>query len=230
MKLSISHGIFRCYCICTIYALLHALGNIAVSEAAVFCVSTSKELQIALREAASNGENDVIQVVQGICKTPGYMFEYFTQENFDLMVLGGYNTTCSGRLLDPSNTVLDGQNSNKVIRMLPANYTSGNLYFQGFTVQNGWDPFINAVDIYFGLSAPAIGPDLFILKPDNTFQPVSEGLIPWRENVKEDVQGTLFGEIPSSLLPTGTYTLYLLISPTGTVATYYLWSTTFLLP
>ena len=94
----------------------------------------------------------------------------------------------------------------------------------------GIGPFSNAVDIYFGLSAPAIGPDLFILKPDNTFQPVSEGLIPWKENVKEDIQGTLFGEIPSSLLPSGTYTLYLLISPTGTVATYYLWSTTFLVP
>ena len=120
-----------------IWILFHALGNIAVSEAAVFCVSTPEELQTALRTAGSNGEDDIIQVVQGIYKTPGRMFEYFTQENFDLVILGGYNATCSDRVLDPSNTVLDGQHSNRVMRILPGNNTSGMLHFQGFTVQNG---------------------------------------------------------------------------------------------
>jgi hypothetical protein len=91
----------------------------------------------------------------------------------------------------------------------------------------GIGPFSEAVDIYFGLYSPVIGPEVFILKHDNRFQVISEGLLPWRENVNADIQETLFGDIASSLLPSGTYTLYLLISPTGTLAPYYLWSTTF---
>ena len=77
MKLSFSHVIVRCYFICMIWILLYALGNMAVSEAATLCVSTPEELQTALSTAGSNGENDIIQVVQGIYETPGYMFQYY---------------------------------------------------------------------------------------------------------------------------------------------------------
>ena len=474
------HLIYRFYAIAIIAVFTFIFGNVPVIQASTYCVNTSEELQTALSEAGSNGENDIIQVVQGFYETFGYMFQYYTDENFDLQMLGGYNTACQTRVLDPSNTVLDGRKENRVIRLLPDNNTSGALHFQGFTVQNGqavryesggglyiagsadhsgnvivdhnifvnnhteyfggglaggsdtgvtriednlfvnnsadiahggasltcngpayvgnntvsdntapeegglrlggkgpstmsnnifygntggdlilsssgiilinnnidsqkgaadplssgnmkaaptfvrdgsyrlksdstlidagnnatagkltgtdldgynrifnntvdigayeytvtafptygqvfpytaatapqrktdpasagpigvgtiatggsiinlavgMGPFSKAVDIYFGLNAPSIAPDIFILKKNNAFQAISEGLVPWREDVSEDIQETLFGDISSSLLPTGTYTLYLLVSPTGTLVPYYLWSTTFI--
>ena len=89
------------------------------AQAAIFCVDTPSALQSALIEAATNNEDDTIQVVQGTYLTPGNQFEYISQENFSITLLGGFATGCQSRVLDPTNTILDGQNANRVIRINP---------------------------------------------------------------------------------------------------------------
>jgi hypothetical protein len=106
-------------------------------QAETFCVSNSAELKTALNTARANGEDDTIQVVQGVYETMGSEFYYFTSENFDLSLLGGYKPGCTNKVLNPKNTILDGQGSSRVINLFPANNTSGSIHFQGFTVRNG---------------------------------------------------------------------------------------------
>ena len=106
------------------------------AQAFVFCVDTPSALQSALNEAATNNEDDTIQVVQGTYLTPGSQFEYSSQKNFSITLLGGFAAGCESRVLDPTNTILDGQNANRVIRIDPW-WGSGNIVFQGFTIRNG---------------------------------------------------------------------------------------------
>ena len=125
--------------VCLLFAvvLLAAfLGLIDQAEAAVFCVDTPSALQSALNVAATNNENDTIQVVQGTYLTPGSQFEYSSQKNFSITLLGGFLNGCQSRVLDPTSTILDGQNANRVIQIDPW-WGSGDIVFQGFTVRNG---------------------------------------------------------------------------------------------
>ena len=106
-----------------------------------FCIDTADELADALNLAAANGEDDVIRVVRGTYLTPESPpapFTYFgIGEEYGLELLGGWDQLCATRILDPTNTILDGRGSNQVIDITPANVTFGDLLFQGFTVQNG---------------------------------------------------------------------------------------------
>ena len=106
------------------------------AQAAVFCIDTTDALQSALNVAATNDEDDTIQVVQGTYLTPGSQFLYLSQEKFSIILLGGFTTGCQSRVLDPTNTILDGQNTNRVI-MIDRAAGSGDIVFQGFTVRNG---------------------------------------------------------------------------------------------
>ena len=69
-----------------------------------FCVSTATELQAALTTAQNNGEDDIVQVVQG---TYVGNFLYASVESTTLSLLGGYISECESRLIDPANTVVD---------------------------------------------------------------------------------------------------------------------------
>lgn len=90
----------------------------------------------------------------------------------------------------------------------------------------GLNQFTGPVDIYFGVAAQTNPSDIYILKADDaTFQPVSSGLVPWRENTTGPLDVYLFGSVPTASLPTATYTLYLLVTPAGSLNSYYLWST-----
>lgn len=122
------------YCLALV-GMMFFLTDTAGAE--TLCVSSSAELQSALSTAGSNGEDDIIQVVQGTYLTPGSQFIYGSSENFNLDLLGGYAGGCASRILNPANTILDGQNANRVINLQPG-ITSGSLHFQGFTVRNGY--------------------------------------------------------------------------------------------
>jgi hypothetical protein len=123
-----------------VLALVLAFAALAPSRTAAesFCVSTSGELRAALAAAQGNGEADTVTVVQGTYLTGGVQFEYFTAEGFGLVMLGGYDPGCSAQTLDPANTILDGEQLSRVVRLLPDNFTSGILVFRGFTVRNGF--------------------------------------------------------------------------------------------
>jgi len=102
------------------------------TEAATFCVNTAVELQSALTSAASNGEDDVIQIVQG---TYEGNFVSASTEAFDLSVEGGYVAGCASRVVDPANTVLDGMASGTVLVL--SSDQEVDFAVDGLTLQNG---------------------------------------------------------------------------------------------
>jgi predicted outer membrane repeat protein len=90
-------------------------------------------LQAALTAAQSNGEDDVIKVVQG---TYNGHFSYTSDEGHSITLLGGYTTGCAGREVDPANTILDGGTTGGVLS-LANNSIGGNVYVEGFILQHG---------------------------------------------------------------------------------------------
>ena len=98
----------------------------------------------------------------------------------------------------------------------------GSLTLQVQTFQ-----FTGPVDAYLALSAPALDPvNIYLLTPTGLQTIAAAGLVPWMTNVP-GVNATPFGSIPISLLPPGTYNLFLAITPAGTVATFDFWETSF---
>lgn len=101
-------------------------------QADTFCVSNASELQSALTIAASNGQADTIHLVQG---TYIGNFIFVTNEAFGLVIEGGYTPDCSSRVIDPTNTILDGNNLNIVLAF--ATPTTASFTVDGVTIQNG---------------------------------------------------------------------------------------------
>ncbi|HWR88774.1 MAG TPA: choice-of-anchor Q domain-containing protein [Dissulfurispiraceae bacterium] len=94
-------------------------------------------------------------------------------------------------------------------------------------------PLSNPVDVYIaaaylGIAAPP-QPDIFILKPDNTFQNSSVGVVPWKTGITEAVEA-LTGNIPITSLPSGFYRFYVAVTPVDSTSTYYIWETGFFIP
>jgi hypothetical protein len=56
------------------------------------------------------------------------------------------------------------------------------------------------------------------------------GVRPWITNTEGPININLLGTIPVSTLPSGTYTVYLLVAPTDSLNSYYLWITSFVIP
>ncbi len=95
-------------------ALLLLLGIAQPTLAGVFCVNTAVGLQNSLILAAANGQDDEVRIVQG---TYVGNFVYASTEAQALSVLGGYETGCSTRMLDPTNTILDGNQTGLVLNL-----------------------------------------------------------------------------------------------------------------
>ena len=105
----------------------------ALSHANTFCVSDATGLQTALTTAAGNGEDDTVQIQQG---TYVGNFLYTSTEAFSLTVEGGYTSSCSSRVVDPANTVLDANNSG-VVLVITAPNVWADFVVDGLTIQNG---------------------------------------------------------------------------------------------
>lgn len=102
-------------------------------NAAVFCVDDAFGLQTALTTAASNGEDDQIQIVQGTYV--GNFYYASTQAN-GLAVQGGFTLGCTSREVDPTNTVLDGNQTGTVLALSAPN-VAADLLLHGATLGNG---------------------------------------------------------------------------------------------
>lgn len=117
-----------------VIALMTVLGcwGIDSTEAAVFCVKSSSEIQAALSTAQSNGEADEIQIAQGVYTGN---FTYQSQESYKLTIKGGYTADCASRVADPANTVLSGGSAGTVLRV----DMEGGADFEcdGITFRNG---------------------------------------------------------------------------------------------
>lgn len=94
------------------------------------------------------------------------------------------------------------------------------------TLQAAVAEFTGKVDVYFAVYAPSIDSNIiYILKSDNTFQPLTTGLVPWKAGTTGPFDEKLFGDIPTVFL-TGTYYFGLLVAPAGSnLSSYYFWVT-----
>src|SRR3990172_1856437 len=106
--------------------------------AAVFNVTDEAELRNALDMAATNGEDDTINIAAGTYNTDGTTFDYpldivAGDENFALTIVGE----------GPGVTILDGGNSEQVLDIQTWNIpddSNVNITITGMTIQNGNDP------------------------------------------------------------------------------------------
>jgi hypothetical protein len=105
----------------------------ANADGATFCVTNPEELRSALTTAVGNGEDDLINVVQGIY---GGSFIYASTEAYGLTIRGGFNTGCDSRVVDANNTVLDAHESGPVL-VLTAPSQPANFVVDALTLQNG---------------------------------------------------------------------------------------------
>ncbi|MBW2080509.1 MAG: hypothetical protein JRI27_06055, partial [Deltaproteobacteria bacterium] len=72
-------------------------------------------------------------------------------------------------------------------------FAVGNLAGGFLDLQAGFPVFSGPVDVYLGICAPAISPDLYLVTPDHGLKPVTQGLARWRTNTGEPVEESLFG-------------------------------------
>lgn len=114
-------------------AVLLLLGLARPAWAEVFCVATAVDLQNALILTAANGQDDEVRVVQGTYV--GY-FVYASTEAKALSVLGGYTAGCAERVLDPVNTVLDGNQTGTVLKLSATTVAAG-FVVEGLTLRKG---------------------------------------------------------------------------------------------
>jgi Divergent InlB B-repeat domain len=99
------------------------------------------------------------------------------------------------------------------------------------SLQVSFPQFSAPVDIYLGIYAPGIDPNVWIIKPDLSLQPASNGLVKWKENTTGPINEDLYVDIPISTLSSGTYNLAALVTPAGNSSfdAYYLWATNFII-
>lgn len=99
---------------------------------ATHCVGTGVELQTALDTAAGNFTSDYILVQRGTY-TGNFTLDSF--EHHPVTIRGGYDPTCTTRVDDPSNTVLDAGGSGTVLSLYQ--HAGGGVSVEGLTLQNG---------------------------------------------------------------------------------------------
>jgi parallel beta-helix repeat protein len=109
-----------------------AIVDMGAYEYDFYCVSDATALQAALTAAQSNGQDDIIKVVQG---TYAGNFSYSSSQGKGITLLGGYLLGCASRIINPANTILDGGSVSKVFDLYDGN--GGNIQVDGFTIQNG---------------------------------------------------------------------------------------------
>jgi hypothetical protein len=129
------YGILYTFFVTMVFSFLFV--NLAV--AAEYCVGTAVDLQLALDEAQINGEEDTIKLRQGTY-TGNFIYDATIEdETYSLTFLGGYKPKppgCKKRVVDPANTVLDGDGIGRVLT-LDCTGVAADLVVDGLTLQNG---------------------------------------------------------------------------------------------
>jgi hypothetical protein len=118
---------------CLVLILAFFFLDPAYSFGGTFCVNNSTELQTALTTAAGNGEDDLIQIVQG---TYNGNFTYDSYDANSLTIEGGYTSDWASRTIDPKNTILDGGGVDNV--MIFYDRPCGGEFFRGRFDNSKW--------------------------------------------------------------------------------------------
>jgi hypothetical protein len=103
------------------------------ASAATWCVTTAAQFRTRLATAASNGEDDTINLARGIYLEANDEFMFNSNETFALDITGGYNADCSTLIRNPKLTILDGGGT---IEVLNTN-SKGAVSLRYLTIQNG---------------------------------------------------------------------------------------------
>ncbi len=102
-------------------------------------------------------------------------------------------------------------------------------YSEGINLNVGLPPFGEAVDVYLAIQPPDSEP-LLLNADSTTLTPLSNGVVAWKtDSSYENIDELLFGNIPLTFLNSGTYQLYLMVTPTGSMSEYYLWRSYFVI-
>jgi PKD repeat protein len=120
------------------------------------CIATtdSAGLQTVLNDAKTDNTNNIIQLEQGtysVQNNNNLRFKHSSSQYYSLVIKGGYESICTSRTLDPSNTILDGAlvngHVNKVLEITNMGnpypdadwlgILGGSIYIEGVTIQNG---------------------------------------------------------------------------------------------
>jgi hypothetical protein len=100
------------------------------------------------------------------------------------------------------------------------------LGFNIFDLQVSLPAFSDPVDVYFAVYVPNIDASQpYLLAANYSLHPVSEGTFAWKSAVSSPIDAHLTGPIPRAQLPGGEYIFYLVVTPAGSLADYYLWAT-----
>lgn len=101
-------------------------------NAAVFCVDSATALHSALSTAETNRADNEIRIVQG---TYVGNFVYDGPYGAALSIRGGYSKGCAGRDVNPSNTILDGNRTGRVL--IVSFGDESRFVVEGLTLRNG---------------------------------------------------------------------------------------------
>jgi len=114
------------------------------------CVTNSEEFQQTLSDAQSNNMYDIIMLEQGIYRIVenDYFGFYFSScEVYGLRIEGGYINGCRLRVIEPTNTVLDGEGFSWVLYIDSNSFVSksaGSITIDGITIKRGKTDFNGA--------------------------------------------------------------------------------------
>ncbi|MCD6402168.1 MAG: DUF1566 domain-containing protein, partial [Anaerolineales bacterium] len=107
-------------------------------------------------------------------------------------------------------------------------FAVGDLSSGNLSLQVGLPAFSSGVDVYLAIG---FSDALFLVDGSNALQSASGlSVLPkWKTNVSTAIDESLYGDIPTSLLPAGVYNLYIVVVPTGETdfSHYYFWATSF---
>ncbi len=106
-------------------------------------------------------------------------------------------------------------------------FAVGNVLGGTLNLKVGLNKFAHPVDIYLAISYSGLPGDIFLINSSNGLQ--KNTIVSWKTNQTDALNESLFGNVNTSDLPEGIYTLYLLVVPTGAtnMDNSYLWVTSF---
>ncbi len=109
-------------------------------------------------------------------------------------------------------------------------FAVGNVSAGTLDLTLGLLSFNTRVDVFVVFFWPALDPNNFYLvTAGDVVQPFDGALVPYLTDVQEATALSLFGAISTEGLPSGTYHIYLVVTPAGDLSAYYWWKTYFVL-
>jgi hypothetical protein len=103
------------------------------TSAHVWCVSTADDLRSKLLIAASNSEDDTIELVRGTYLDAGNEFSFNSTQGFGLVIDGGFDAGCTHTAMNPRFTILDGGGLTQVL----STNSPGRVTLRYLTIRNG---------------------------------------------------------------------------------------------